>query len=302
MRSVSRANSRQWIDRRGHRIYEICKTLADFADSLGRFEIRDIEDLTLDDWLVGLLPAWQRVSLVHRLAERFITEMFRKETDGPYIRRTHIDPVSGTATFSRMLTVDFALSEYDIEIEPFDIPDPGPRVERQIGDRMVIERDHTVADACYEYFTNDLMWSAQYAQLMDRMADEVFHVLFADRGVLAAVNAFVSSYIESSYLRDVYPEFSHLFTASGRLRRKDIPQWVKRAVFHRERGYCAECGHNLSWILDSLARQHFDHVIPLAQGGLNDITNIQLLCERCNLAKASDLQETRLRYRRWLEP
>lgn len=302
MRNMSRANSQQWIDRRGHRIYEICKTLADFADSLGRFEIREIEDLTLDDWLVGLLPAWQKVSLVHRLAERFITEMFRKETGGPYISRTHIDPVSGTATFSRMLTVDFALNEYDIKIEPFDIPDPGPRVERRIGDRVVIEGGHTVADACYEYFTNDLIWSAEYAQLMDRMADEVFHVLFADRGVLAAVNAFVSSYIESGRLQDVYPDFSRLFTGSGRLRRKDIPQWVKRAVFHRERGYCAECGHNLSWVLDSLARQHFDHVIPLAQGGLNDITNIQLLCERCNLAKASDLQEPRLRYRRWLEP
>ncbi|OBA66104.1 hypothetical protein A5777_18755 [Gordonia sp. 852002-10350_SCH5691597] len=290
-----------WIDRCGHRTYEICKSIADFADSLGRYDIRDIEDLTLDDWLIELAHAWQSVSVIHRFAEWFITRMFRAETSGPYINRTHIEPNTGVAVFTRVLTVDFALGEYGIEVEPFEVPEPGPPVRRQIGGRVVIDDDHSVANACYDYFTNDLMWSEPYAQLVERMADEVFHVLFSDRGVLAAVNGFVSAYIESACLQDVYPESADLFTKSGRLRRKNVPQWVKRAVFHRERGRCAECGHNLSWVLDSLAREHFDHVVPLAQGGLNDITNIQLLCEPCNLAKADKPGQSLLRYRRWVE-
>jgi HNH endonuclease len=301
IRNVSRADGRQWIDRCGHRTYEICKSIADFTDSLGRIDFREIEDLTLDDWLIGLVPAWQRDSVIHRLAERFITKMFLAETSGPYISRTDIDPDTGSATFTRVLTVDFALAEYGISVESFDFPEAGPSGRRQVGDRVVIEEDHSVADACYDYFTNDLMWSEPYAQLVDRMADEVFHVLFADRGVLAAVNAFVSAYVESACLSEAYPQFAHLFTTTGRLRRSAIPQRVKRAVFHRERGRCAECGNDLSWVLDSLAREHFDHVVPLAQGGLNDVTNIQLLCASCNLAKAGELKEPRLRYRRWLE-
>ncbi|MGW5524838.1 HNH endonuclease [Gordonia sp. NPDC003950] len=53
--------------------------------------------------------------------------------------------------------------------------------------------------------------------------------------------------------------------------------------------------------MDSLAKEHFDHVVPLAHGGLNDITNIQLLCQSCNLTKGSERMGPRLRYRRWHE-
>jgi 5-methylcytosine-specific restriction endonuclease McrA len=30
---------------------------------------------------------------------------------------------------------------------------------------------------------------------------------------------------------------------------------------------------------------HIDHVIPLAEGGTNALSNLQLLCAKCNLAK-----------------
>jgi len=34
---------------------------------------------------------------------------------------------------------------------------------------------------------------------------------------------------------------------------------------------------------------HLDHMLPLAQGGTNDPTNFQLLCQRCNLTKAATI-------------
>jgi 5-methylcytosine-specific restriction endonuclease McrA len=56
---------------------------------------------------------------------------------------------------------------------------------------------------------------------------------------------------------------------------------VKRAVWQRCGGRCAECGS------DQLLE--FDHVIPLAMGGSNSERNLQLLCAECNRLKGSCL-------------
>ena len=46
-------------------------------------------------------------------------------------------------------------------------------------------------------------------------------------------------------------------------------------------------------------RVHYDHIVPLASGGLNDVTNIQLLCEDCNRRKSAGLAITSTRYEPW---
>lgn len=46
-------------------------------------------------------------------------------------------------------------------------------------------------------------------------------------------------------------------------------------------------------------REQFDHVVALADGGLNDITNLQLLCESCNRMKSHNSVMPNQRYRRW---
>jgi 5-methylcytosine-specific restriction endonuclease McrA len=72
------------------------------------------------------------------------------------------------------------------------------------------------------------------------------------------------------------------FTEPGRLKRKPPPPWARRAVFFREHGRCAACCRDLTGLLDALSASHFDHIVPLAHGGLNDVSNLQLLCQRCN--------------------
>jgi 5-methylcytosine-specific restriction endonuclease McrA len=64
---------------------------------------------------------------------------------------------------------------------------------------------------------------------------------------------------------------------------------VKRAVYHREQGRCATCKSDLSGLLRTVSDDQYDHIIPLACGGLNDVTNIQLLCENCNSAKSDNI-------------
>jgi len=61
-----------------------------------------------------------------------------------------------------------------------------------------------------------------------------------------------------------------------------IPQWVKIAVWKRDKGKCVECGSK-----DNL---HFDHIIPFSKGGSSVLVeNIQLLCARHNFQKSDKL-------------
>lgn len=50
----------------------------------------------------------------------------------------------------------------------------------------------------------------------------------------------------------------------------------------RQRLRCALCGT----VLDSDARRHVDHIVPVALGGKSVMSNYQLLCRRCNLGKS----------------
>lgn len=85
----------------------------------------------------------------------------------------------------------------------------------------------------------------------------------------------------------------------GVLKRVNIPQWVAKAVFFRERGRCAFCDQDLSGIFSTQPESHLDHIVPLNLGGINDISNIQLLCKPCNLSKSGIYIRTSNRYETW---
>jgi hypothetical protein len=69
------------------------------------------------------------------------------------------------------------------------------------------------------------------------------------------------------------------------------PAWVRQTVLARDRGACADCGAQVS--LELQAKGELDHMRPLGLGGTNDVSNLQLLCERCNRTKAKKLTHIR---------
>ncbi len=70
--------------------------------------------------------------------------------------------------------------------------------------------------------------------------------------------------------------------------RVNIPIWAKDMdlVAASDRGFCAQCKAAITMELE--ADDHFDHMVPLARGGCNDIVNLQLLCQACNLKKSKN--------------
>ena len=59
-----------------------------------------------------------------------------------------------------------------------------------------------------------------------------------------------------------------------------IPPEVRKYVFVRDFYHCQSCGKT-----DTEANLNVDHIIPLARGGKNDLSNLQTLCSTCNQRK-----------------
>jgi hypothetical protein len=137
-----------------------------------------------------------------------------------------------------------------------------------------------------EKYHEELHLSGTLEELYVKISSEVFYLMFNNRNVLLRFN-----YIVAEYLREISldhleePEIKKFFNKKGYPKRIHIPEWVKRAVFFRDRGRCCKCGKDLSNLFSVEHRKNFDHIVPLGLGGINDISNIQLLCSNCNQVK-----------------
>ncbi|CAN5267866.1 hypothetical protein BH23GEM2_BH23GEM2_14840 [soil metagenome] len=67
----------------------------------------------------------------------------------------------------------------------------------------------------------------------------------------------------------------------ARIRRELIPTAVKLTVYERDKGVCCHCS--------AATDLQFDHIIPVAKGGSNSESNIQILCGRCNREKSANI-------------
>jgi 5-methylcytosine-specific restriction endonuclease McrA len=59
-----------------------------------------------------------------------------------------------------------------------------------------------------------------------------------------------------------------------------IPISVRKYVFQRDNYRCQSCGET-----NQETQLTIDHIIPLAKGGSNDLSNLQTLCLKCNQSK-----------------
>ena len=61
---------------------------------------------------------------------------------------------------------------------------------------------------------------------------------------------------------------------------RHISKRTKEYVYARDSAKCRCCGDTI--------RLEYDHIQPFSKGGLNDTSNIQLLCRPCNRSKSNN--------------
>lgn len=133
----------------------------------------------------------------------------------------------------------------------------------------------------------------KFEGLFNKMADEVFYILFANRSFLLAFNNLTAETINGMKIQKKY------LTKRGTIKRKAIPKWVQEAVFHRDKGRCVFCNDDLTGLIGNKAKTNYDHIVPLDLYGSNDPCNIQLTCESCNKKKANRHGSTSNKYIPW---
>lgn len=132
-----------------------------------------------------------------------------------------------------------------------------------------------------------------YEELFDKMADEVFYILFSNRKFLLDFNNLTAKTISGT-------KFSaKCFTKKGTIKRTNIPKWVQTAIFHRDKGRCVFCFTDLTSLINTLTNSNYDHIVPLDLFGTNDPCNIQLTCESCNKKKTNKEGITTNQYIPW---
>ena len=141
----------------------------------------------------------------------------------------------------------------------------------------------------------------KFIEFFEMISDEVVHILFNDKHFLVLFNRLIRNVLideDGTYADYVkWPENSR--NENGTIRRCHIPQWVKNAVFHRDKGRCVFCNKDLTGLVTTLNSKNYDHIVPLKDYGTNDPCNLQLTCEHCNKSKGAKDRVPKYKYQRW---
>jgi hypothetical protein len=257
--------------------------------------LANLEGFWGDDNYLAFIQPYQEFSAFHQFIEYIIRDLL-------FDQQINIDLEERRKTLEDKGFICFPAYEMDLKRLPIDHALAAHSITTEGFDLWLKEREKTFFDVTqddiYEYY-QELQLTEEFDTLITQMVREVFFLMFLNRGALLRFNDIVSRIIGMKPLTEVPDEAKHLFSKKGVLKRVNPPGWARRATFFRDRGRCVLCNCDLSGLLSLQNKNHFDHVVPLATAGLNDVSNLQLLCESCNTSKAAKKAITSLQYENW---
>lgn len=272
--------------------YYFCNVVKNIVNDQFSYAVK-LNDFYGDGNIFYMLEPFSKFSVFHGFIEFVIDNVYQEEFGKLGMDEWHAS-IKKHSYFPcihespRMLPIEHALSYHEISFVTFET------YLKSLGKDFFDGDDDDVY-----YYVNDFLLS-EYGLLLEQTTVEVFHVLFQNRALMMEFNHMISDALERELEHGLPEEFSPQFSQSRKLKRKHIPKWVKRAVFHRDKGHCTLCNKDVSGVLSLESKENYDHIIPLAKYGLNDVSNIQLLCKDCNqLEKRAGVPVTSNRYQSW---
>jgi len=259
--------------------------------------IRHLHDFYGDGRYLAYAPPFPRFSAFHNFISFVVDDMLDEDAKNIDLQKRQDTVVQFQGMESAFvwnehpsrLPVNRALDRFGIQHQDF-------KAWLKQRSRTFLEADDNDVS---EYY-GELRLEGPFDDLLERTTGEVFFVLFQNRHALLLFNEMMASQMKSGAENDfVHPDYESFFDRPGVLRRVHFPSWVQRAVFFRDRGMCVICHKDLSGTVAIGSQENYDHIVPLASGGLNDITNIQLLCRECNAAKCAGKATTSTHYEAW---
>lgn len=118
-----------------------------------------------------------------------------------------------------------------------------------------------------------------------------FHLLMSNKKFLRDFNEFLAEALETQ--SDKIPLEYHSKLINGKIPRSTYwASWLETALYHRDKGCCSICRKNVTGEWNLTGSLGIDHIVPISKYGNNDPTNLQILCEKCNLTKGNKSNAT----------
>ncbi|AUW06211.1 hypothetical protein C1N51_21365 [Vibrio campbellii] len=175
--------------------------------------------------------------------------------------------------FEDVLPVLSMLESHQIEYQELDHYIKELLRDDESGKTVEITEEH-IDEYKYQYAW-DYIEPLVQAKFVPVLVTEVFSLLFADREAMKVFNINVAESMGERSKRNTY-----------------WPKWLERALFCREKGLCALCKTDLSSVYHTHGKVAIDHIVPIAKNGVNDPTNLQILCQSCNSKKSGTVIQT----------
>ena len=193
-------------------LYYICQMVDTVTRDASSY-IRNIEDIFGDMASIGLTQSFPKWTAFHTFIESVISSVIFEDAEK--------DKIPGT------FWVDYLLEANEKKLRPASYDHRAPSLINGYEYLEQLSQDDLINDVC------------------ENVTKQVFHVLFSNRGTLAAFWEVVSGYI--LYTAPAFAPES--FTKSGYLRRCSIPMWAKNSIYHRDKGRCVLCKTDLTKLI-----------------------------------------------------
>ena len=150
-------------------------------------------------------------------------------------------------------------------------------------------KDHTIDRRACELFKKDNV-QAKYKQLINEKQKAIIeNTSNINDNLICKINKYKSEsetvieFIENAILKSLPKEVLTQEELKEINRRRNIKDTTRYSVLERAGFKCQCCG--IKPLKNNDVILHIDHIIPHSLGGSDNIDNLQVLCDKCNISK-----------------